>query len=594
MAALIDGTILVGGAVDPGAPVSIDGSIVLRGEVLTPATGTDRRIVLVDQAGEVLLDGFLDTAVMGEITWEPSRTTTWSATLPVGDDKLDSILGPASTGEVYGTFEPFVEAQLWRGDQLLTWGPVTSVQVSGSQVTLTGADCGFYLDRRIIGPGARPNLITYDETHPLTGWTRLVTANNFTYMTEWGLAYMAERTVPVDLKQRAVYMYANPGGEGTVNDLIQPMLVQTVRLNAAAFPHRVTLSAQCYVHTWVSPNIRKSGLGLAILPVGWSNLYRDAVKVQWSSIDENFPHGTGAGPQRVSVSIDVGVASEYVVAAIITCPRGETYWWDVFLDWDGGLEFSGEPQETIAFKVADHITGNASSTYTFATHHPLYPYAGEDYGKSDLNIETDCPPSLITRSRRYLFTTQQTGSAALAEFANYDDGFEYSIEYTPTSRTFTTHTPKMGVYRPRCPLRSTDTGGNILSWSWSFEGSQAANQITVRAPGESMHVGIASDVATFANGTTLEQQMQAPVDTADESLTAMAARRLVQSKRPVSLDVTVSADLLARGLSVGDRVPVYITQGSFSLNDTMRVVRMTLTPDDRLKLKLAPWPNGNT
>jgi hypothetical protein len=41
-------------------------------------------------------------------------------------------------------------------------------------------------------------------------------------------------------------------------------------------------------------------------------------------------------------------------------------------------------------------------------------------------------------------------------------------------------------------------------------------------------------------------------------------------------------------------VPVYIAAGSFYVDDIMRVVRMTLTPDDRLKLKLAPWDGGAT
>lgn len=592
MAALITGTVEVSGGVTTTPDPRITGTIQVRGDIVVRSSGNDRRIVLVDNTGEVLPDGFLDTAVMGEITWEPSRTTTWSATVPLADDKVDAILGAQGASGDYGVGLGFIEAQLWRGDRLLTWGPITSVLAADGGLTVVGADCGFYYDRRIIGPGARPNLITWDDQAPMNGWTILYPQSTFDFGPgDPNVLWVNSCTVDIDGKQWLQFNY-NTGP--AADPLSQPMAMQTVRLNAAAFSHRVTLSALYYNSYFEAPNSRKSGLGLAVLPVGWTDLYTDAVKVQWATIDENFPHGDGAGPQRVSVSVDVGVASEYVVAAIITVPRGYTYVRDVFLDWDGGLEFSGEDQVDIAFKVSDHITGNASSVYTYATHHPLYPYAGEDYGKSDLNIEVDGPDSGVMRSRRYLFTTQQTGSAALQEFANYDDGLEYGFSYTKNSRTLNLHHPKMGTYRPKCVLRQTSAGGNVLAWSWSFEGQQAANQVTVRAPGDSLRVGTASNTSSFANSLTLEQQLQAPVDTADEALSAMAAKRLAQSDRPVNLEVTVSADLWDRGLWVGDRVPVYIAAGSFYVDDIMRVVRMTLTPDDRLKLKLAPWDGGAT
>lgn len=589
MAALISGTVEVSGGVTTTANPRITGTIRVHGDIIVAATGTDRRIVLVDQSGTVLPDGFLDTAVMGEVTWEPSRTTQWTATIPAADDKVDAILGAVSSYD-YGIGTPFIESQLWRGDRLLTWGPITSAQMNGAALQITGGDCGWYFDKRIIGPAARPNLITWNDSSPLTGWSVLYPRSTFDYTTgDPADLYVSEATVNIDGKRWIKFLNTTDPGD---DPFVQPMAVQTVRLNAAAFSHRVTLSALYYCSSFTAPNARKSGLGLAILPVGWSNLFTDPVHVQWATVDENFSHGTGAGPQRVSVSIDVGVASEYVVAAIITAPKGTTYVRDVDLDWDGGLEFSGEEQTDIAFKVADHISGNVGSVYTYATHHPLYPHAGADYGKSDLSIDVYGPTTGVKRSRRYLFGQQQTGSSALGEFANYDDGFEYAFAYTHNSRHLNLHYPKMGQYRPKVPLRQSAAGGNILAWSWSFEGQQAANQIAVRAAGDSRRVGTITDTSSFANSTTLEQQVQAPVDTPDDALGWMAIRQLVQSERPVSLDVTVGVDLLDKGLWVGDRVPVYIDAADFTVNDVMRVMRLTLTPDDRLRLKLAPWSGG--
>lgn len=163
MAALITGTVEVSGGVTTTPDPRITGTIQVRGDIVVRSSGNDRRIVLVDNTGEVIPDGFLDTAVMGEITWEPSRTTTWSATVPLADDKVDAILGAQGASGDYGVGLGFIEAQLWRGDRLLTWGPITSVLAADGGLTVVGADCGFYFDRRIIGPGARPNLITWDD-----------------------------------------------------------------------------------------------------------------------------------------------------------------------------------------------------------------------------------------------------------------------------------------------------------------------------------------------------------------------------------------------------------------------------------------------
>lgn len=549
--------------------------------------GTRRRTVVVDQAGTVVDNGWLAQAVHGPITWEPSTPENWSITVPLAS-KADALLGAPSATD-FGIEEPFREVQLWRGNRLLTWGPAVSPRVDDDHLAVAGKGAGWYLGRK-IGPGARPNLLEVDEQNPLDGWWIFNTGPGFAINPpDPGNAEIIEGWYP-GAPSMLVWsqLAADPN-----DDLVDPVAVRFIRINAAAFAHTYTFTAWRWFYSFDRPNLRRSGLGLAILDTDWTDLYAD---VRWAAW-ENLAEQRSDTAERARVSIEVPASGvDLILACIVTGPRAITHYYGFDLDCDVGLEFSGEDQADIAFKVADHCTGNTASPYTFATKHPLYPWAGADIGKSDVNIDTYCPRSGITRDRRWLFPNQTTGIAALADFADIPNGLEWGIAYTSTSRTFYVEHGGLGRYRANCPLRLTPAGATISAAAWAMQGDQAANAIHVLTAGESRNTATSIDTSDFADGLTLDQVLTAPVDVADHDLDDYAAARLAATRRPITLACKLPADpyWTDRGLAAGDRVPVTITHHALRVDDVFRVERLTLTADDQLELLLAPWPDGAT
>ena len=585
----IGGDVLVSGGLTRPRTRRIGGGFRLAGELLSSGVGSRRRTVVVDQAGTPVDNGWLADAVHGPITWEPSTPETWSITVPLSS-KADAILGAPSATE-WGIEAPYREVQLWYGNRVLSWGPAVSPRVDGDQLVVAGAGAGWYLNRK-IGPGARPNLLNVDDDNPLDGWWIFNTGPGFAIdppavgaeiEESGGIGQWSGPTMRV-----ISTLAADPN-----DDLVDPVAVRFIRINAAAFAHTYTFSAWRQFQTWTRPNLRRSGLGLAILDTNWTNLYSDVRWAAWESLTEQRSDTA----ERAKVSIEVPASGvDLILACIVTAPRGNTFYWGFDLDCDVGLEFSDEDQADIAFKVADHCNGNQASPYTFATRHPLYPWAGADIAKSDVNVDTYCPRTGITRDRRFLFPNQTTGISALADFADLDDGLEWDHQYTSRQRTFTTHCPKLGRYRPNCPLRLTPAGSTITAAAWAMQGDQGANAIHVLTAGDSRTTATAIDTSDFADGLTLDQVLTAPVDIADIDLAAYADARRQRTRRPITLACKLPADpyWTDRGLCAGDRVPVTITRGALTIAGVMRVTRLTLTPDDQLELLLTPWPDGET
>lgn len=554
---------------------------------------SQRRTVVVDADGRPIPGGWLAGAVHGDITIALSAPRRGSFKIAAADPKTVAIYGHPDPDDL-GIEEPFREVQLWRGDRCLLYGPMITPNPHGEIIEVDCAGYTWPLTRRQIGPAARPNLLAIDPDNPLDRFDVAVAVDGFTTVAPWADADITQGVVPIAWNKTGIKIHCDVGDATPVNDNTNPLAWASVRLNAAAYAHTVTLSALCWIETWIRPNARASGIGLAVMPIGWTDLFTDAVDVRWSTIDDNFPHGSGGGPQRLSVSIDVGVEAEYEVLLILTGPRGDTWLWDLDLDWDGGLEFSGEDQGDILFKLFDHGTGNTGSPFPFAYHHPLWPHAGEDYGHSNLHIDVISPPVGVPRSRRYLFGQSQTLVAAVGEFATLDDGAEWR-ENPPAREVHVDH-PRTGQFRGDCTLWALPAGSNIADWAWSFQGEQANDRVVIRsADSASRRWGTAIDAASFAGGLTLTEVLQASVDTPDDALDDQARLRLTNTRRPIAAACKAPASFLDRGLWVGDRVRVHWWNGStIRLNTVLRITRLTITGDDWLELVLEPWPNGET
>ena len=547
-----------------------------------------RRTVVTHQSGTPYARGWLPDAVQASITWEPSQEERWSLRVPL--DQAHALLGVGNDTDDWGIEEPFREVQLWRGDQLLTWGPAISQRVAGDVLEVEGAGAGWYMNRK-IGPGARPNLLEIDDTDPLDGWSLFTSNAGFTTGALAPDTNIDQSTAPTTGWPGATMRFTSTLADGPGDDFTDPVAVRFVRINAAAYAHTVTFSAWRWFESFTRPNLRRSGLGLAILDTDWTDLYTDARWATW----ENLAEQRSATPERARVTIEVPASGvDLIVACIITVPRGVTHLWRTDLDWDGGLEFSGEDQADIAFKVADHCNGNAASPYTFATDHPLAPWAGGSIGKSDVNITTSSPATGVLRDRRFLFPSNTTGKAALADLADLADGLEWGVAYTSTTRTFTTYSPKIGSYRGTCPLRLTAAGATMSDVRWAVQGDQGRNVVHAITAGDSRATGSASDTSDFADGLTLDEVITAPADIDDADLADWAEQRRQAVRRPVTISCRIPADpyWTDRGLRAGDRVPVTVIRGALRSVGVMRVQRLTLTADDQVELLLVPWPGG--
>ncbi len=592
---LIDGTLILTGGLSEATSASIGGTLQLSGFVAVPTVGVERRAIVTDNAGVTVDDGTLKFQP-GPITWELGRPSRWSVTVTA--EQADALFGGC---DEWGIAEPFREVQLWRGDKCLTWGPAVAPHYENGVVTVDGADCGWYLERRTIGPAQRPNLFGTDPTEgrgPLFfGLTGPPLIEN---LTGPETADLYSETTNHPLFGTPAY-HIHDATSIAPADFLHPVMYQQIRLNASAFPHTVSFSARCYVESLSGPNTQRSGLVLAAYPLDWDSLTYDAQIVNLSTIDENHPTGAG-GSRYHNVTIEVPPADEVIIHARLTGPIGDVYWDDIFLTYDAALEFSGQDQTSdIALDVIDHLHGNVDAPYVYSIHHPNYPWVTEGYGWSDVNVDVDAPASGVLRSRRYFFENRTNGIAMLDEFAgggrsatgewgHIDTGFDWSYTYAATQRTFRTHSPRMGSYRPDCTFRSVDGHGNLLAWAWAFDGQKAANYVVVGAPGESKREGADLETTAFANDLTLLTRETAPLDVALDTLDGLATHFAKNYSRPAVLTCKIpwAPFFQDRGLWLGDTVGVRIAQGWFDVDSRWRIVAMTLQPDDTVDVILNP------
>lgn len=556
-----------------------------------------RRTVLVSTAGEVLPGGHLSAAVHGDVEWSVGSTPTrWQVTLPVNDPGASAVLA-----------EKFREAQLWRGDRLLTWGPCVNPRVDTTTGVLTvdGYDILWYLDRRQIGPDVRNNLVTNgDWTGGLTSWTVKVTDAIGTWGPTAAGCTAEASTHPVT---GAATLKITDTTDLAPTDLNQPFVWQelTVKqpgdtspggISAGAFPRDLTVSALAYIPDadWLGPGDHEVGLRVARYPEGWDaatatpfyddgNAYVAQLDAGASSIrgdherDKDVPH---------SATITIPPAWGGRVLVQLWGPRGVVHWGPVLVDLDDGLEYAGEDQAEIVRKTVDQVTGNPS-VVGFPGDLPYYA-AG-----SDLNIDVVSSLTGVTRNRRFMYAQRASALRSLAELADYDDGVELVATYpTATTRAVTVAYPKQGQDRPDVIFR-IGTHSNVQAAVWSWAGDEAASSVIVLGPGGNLSrlEGNATDTSGWAEALTLpvtrQAQLDAPVDKA--ALDAQAATHLEVVKDPHRLQVRVPADGWIDRIDCGDRVRVNINTGHLTHQATMRIVRLRLTADDWLQVELEPW-----
>lgn len=133
------------------APVALvhqlQASLLVDGQVSAafPVVGSKWRVVLVATTGATIAE--LDNAVMAQLPSFPlTGWESWAFNLPVDDPKAHHVLD-----------ERIREAQVWRGDLLVSWGPMSQPAVDDHTVRVRGRGASWYLSRRHVGKANRDN-----------------------------------------------------------------------------------------------------------------------------------------------------------------------------------------------------------------------------------------------------------------------------------------------------------------------------------------------------------------------------------------------------------------------------------------------------
>lgn len=554
------GTLELGGSI----PLWFEaGTTSTHGSLDLPPKGTNRRFVVVDMDGTPL--GELENAITGPITWALNKPVEWSCSLSADDPKAQLVHD-----------ERFREVQLWRGDHLLTWGPIVRPRQSIDRLDLTGRDCLWYLGRRHIGKAERTNYIANPSFEDGLAHWKIGQLNPFEgnegRKAQYVLGsvsstravhgrYSARIELPDDTypkygagAQQVIFWEAESqaGDEWTISLWVHIPSATLRSLDGASLAlerHSTTEFAQVF---------DEDGVDRGLLPVG--------IEASTVPITPDFPLDTW---HQIQVALQQPPTGEVEqIGLVFYAPRAVTYIELGSLTYNERLEYFATDQATIAAQLVAHLQDPA-------------------FDKSDLNIATACPPTGVLRDATYLHEEHHNGLRSLEDFTKLDDGFDHRIEYTPTTRTYTIDYPASGRWRPKVPLQ---LNAELVDFDWTFDGELAASAVVTlgQGRGSGRTEGFAGDATAYANDLILEEVFAAPPGAPVASLDNLAAERLAVTTSPEVLEFTTAPDpaLTTRILGscrVGDVLPVVIQRGHLLIEGTRwRLVKLTLNPDDSL------------
>ena len=548
-------------------------SVAARPRGVTSPDGVEvfhRRTVIVEPDGTSIAE--LENAVQGDITWELNRWEEGSISLGATDPKAEAILA-----------EKIREVQLWRGDQLLMWGPMTRPTANKNTVSTPVKGALWYLSRRYVGEANRRNYLDnprFDDG--LAGWTTLMNKWFLDFQPSGASIGVQSIVGGVLPKAPATRMIGSMSGyddnaEGSV------AAFQEFEVEGGQRGRTATFTMWYFIHSssFLKPPALQRGILLARLPEDyrtnnfftrnglpntWGGMrggYTDTIEVSSARVDEKFPKDLWV---RLECSITVPAGRTEIVHAQIEFPSFIGLATLGSLTFDDALELFDADQADIVAALVEHAQDPA-------------------FGKSDVNLTPDTTPTGVRRDYVGLFQEHPQVWQEIEEFTDLEDGFDISCSYTPTSRVVHTHYPQQGIERPNLAI---DLTKNLENFDWTFDGENAANAIVFLGNGDGSDREEAAAVqeGAFAGDLILEAVVSAPANTATETLQELANERLAVAVFPETLKVSMrDASFLGR-CACGDYLPVRIRRGGVTVVDQYRIIRITLTTDDHLDLTL--------
>ena len=497
----------------------------------------------------------MDGAPLGDLPH--AFPSTWTRTIGQEDEVAFTSPKYDPATELLGA--PLTEAQLWRNEDLKTWGPVlgdNGGSASGA-VSFTMRGVWWYFRRRFFGTANRLNMITNgDFEDGLAGWRTFGGADPTVFDAELGEALGVEPLTGT----KAIAFLSSAG---------QNYYVRRRWSFSTNWPpgQLVTIAAWVWIHPdfWTGPAGFAAGLYLHRVVAG--QVIRQAV----ATIDDETPRGEWT---RLETSLIVPPYQEGVLEARVFGAGGLTAWDSVraVLMESTASDFGGMDQTDLARRVIR--------------------YAQVGRGKSSLRVGTDTPPSGVNVVRAWQHADHEWIDKAITDLGQQADGFEWSIDVTPSTRTFRTHYPLRGVDRSATltlRLGRAEEGGNLASYTRSRDGASVATSIVARAPGDGpdREEGIAVDT-TGTGGLVLDSLIDAPDDATVNDLDAVAEDELAAvgavvpvvevSTHPGAVAIVDGnpVDLIDL-LDVGDRVTLDVDDGFVQIGGVWRIVRITVT-----------------
>lgn len=536
--------------------------------LITPPRGKRWRVVVTDVHGTVL--GELPYAVLSTINFELNAPEDFEFTLLQNDPGIALLVDT-----------PFREVQVWRGDQILAWGPVTRMAYAKDTFVASCHGALWHLTRRYIGKANRHNYILNPSFEDGTGGGWNYVTNPVFLFHGWEGAQADPpihglETFPIASGRKSLSL-ANtvPGADAWADQSITWVVDPSTDPDGDLF----TLKGYVYVSAPIPPDAgahQERGLYLerfSTTELNPSEAVQEAAPGSMLSIQTGFVPLNDSTPVGVWQRIEIALTTPpkageaETVNVRLYAPAGVTVYWDAIgLTRIEKLAFYGVDQAFIAEGIVRHLQDPA-------------------YGKSDVNISTHCPPTGVLRTRIYVHSEHPPGFGALEEFPKLDNGFDFGMSYTPTARIFTTFHDRRGSYKPSYALAlpAADGTGNIADWTWAFDGEAASSSVIVLGSGDGSdrEEGGAIDTSAWSDGVTMEEVFTAPDGTPIDALGSMATERLTVSRNPISLEITLlpgrNPDPIG-ALWPGDDVPVTINRHQLHINGTYRIVRAAINP----------------
>lgn len=452
-----------------------------------------------------------------------------------------------------GTSSDHHELQVYRNGDLVFWGPIVSLDASGSDgvVRCHAAGVDWYLNRRFLDGTITNALSNPDFEDGLDGWT--------THDNSGGLTASVDTSTFETGSQCIKLVNTNDGGDDYIS--------QTVTMGGNAVGLLVTLSGWLLMDELTGPAFGTRGLymegrrggALQGLP-------------NWQPIDLAPSPGATGTWWKMSTTLWIPPSITWDIEVRLYAPKGTVHWDDVKLVAMDSLTCANFDDLTLVpIDISDCVARIIAHVQNPA------------FGKSSLNLTYDVTDTGVKLSKVYQFVDHIQFDQAMREFIERIDGVDYFVRLTPTTRTFKQFAGKRGTDRTgdfELIYDPENAADSVSDYRLSYDGASCITRQVVLGEdnGPDREQGEQSE-ASAISGLILQDVKQAPQDSTVASLQPFADEQIARfSEVPftVELDVLSKAELVSV-LHVGDMVSVLINDGwTDNLTASLRIMRIKL------------------